>query len=273
MAADGWSLGAVSIELGAAADAASGAVRSSLNSVLAWWQDARTQASRLTVFPATVPSGTVMTLPAGAQVELVELADSGPIHRLTERPMTVLDEGITQVAVRPSVASLSATVGAGPSAAAVEHSDQVFSVPGLPVTFRYPAAWGPPQSENATHRVRGPAGRSGRPIEIIIHVENKRDHPGSSAWRQVIRAQDQLTLQNGIMVVMDSATLNGQPVPYVLAGFPMAMGTFNVLQFVVDHEPHYLWICFSGPSDAWEEATSVLTTIRDSIRFVAEAKQ
>lgn len=157
-----------------------------------WWQDASTQASRLTVFPAPVPSGTVMTLPAGAQVELVELADSGLIHRLTVRPMTVLDEGITQVAIPPTVASPSATVGAGPSAAAVEHSDQVFSVPGLPVTFRYPAAWGPPQSENATHRVRGPAGRPGRPIEIIIHVENKRDHPGSSAWRQVIRAQDQL---------------------------------------------------------------------------------
>jgi hypothetical protein len=190
MVAEGWSLGAVSIELGAAADAASGAVRSSLNSVVAWWQDARTQASRLTVFPAPVPSGTVMTLPAGAQVELVELADSGLIHRLTERPMTVLDEGITQVAVRPSVASLSATVGAGPSAAAVEHSDQVFSVPGLPVTFRYPAAWGPPQSENATHRVRGPAGRSGRPIEIIIHVENKRQLAAAVLYMDDGRRED-----------------------------------------------------------------------------------
>jgi len=108
MAAEGWSLGAVSIELGAAADAASGAARSSLDGVVAWWQDASTQANRLTILPTPVASGTVMTLPAGTQVELLELADSGTIHRLTERPMTVLDEGITQVAVHPPAIELPA---------------------------------------------------------------------------------------------------------------------------------------------------------------------
>ena len=105
MADEGWNLAAVAIDFRAAADATSGAARSSLDSRVAWWNDA--SATRLTILPTPVAPGTTICLPGGARVELIELADSGAIRRLTQRPVAVPAQGIAQVAVRPQTMEVS----------------------------------------------------------------------------------------------------------------------------------------------------------------------
>lgn len=101
MAADGWNLNTLRIDLGEAADALRDRARTSLDSMVAWWNDAQAGATRLTILPTPVASGTTVALPAGVQTELIELADSGAIHRLTDRPVVVSDRGVTQVAIEP----------------------------------------------------------------------------------------------------------------------------------------------------------------------------
>lgn len=101
MAADGWNLNTLRIDLGEAANALHDTARSSLDSMVAWWNDAQAGATRLTILPTPVASGTAVALPGGVRTELIELADSGTIHRLTDRPVVVSREGVTQVAIRP----------------------------------------------------------------------------------------------------------------------------------------------------------------------------
>ncbi len=101
MAAEGWSLNTLKIDLGASADALRDTARSSLDSVVVWWNDARADATRLTILPTPVASGTAVALPPGVRTELIELADSGAIHRLTDWPVVVSERGVTQVAIEP----------------------------------------------------------------------------------------------------------------------------------------------------------------------------
>ncbi|MFY9255843.1 MAG: hypothetical protein WAO83_20485 [Fuerstiella sp.] len=148
---------------------------------------------------------------------------------------------------------------------------QVFKVSGLPLTFHYPATWSKPQ-EGKTVVISGPKGYRDIPLEVKVCPVPKADHPDSSAWKQVIRAQDQLTRQDGLLLAMSERALGEQQVPYVLVGFPMGkkaegLPVLNVLQFVVDHDETYYWICFSGPSDVWESNSTVLKGIFESVRF------
>ena len=179
MAAEGWNLGVVEIDLQPAADAASDTARASLDSVVAWWNDAHAGAARLTILPTAVASGTAIALPVGAQTELVELADSGAIHRLTDRPVAVSREGVTQVAIEPP------PVESPPSRVVVGDRD----VPGPQRPVPGPAGVASSQTETAKHKaslqmddlgsiVRRPGQAIGgdllnvRPAEIVERMQN-----------------------------------------------------------------------------------------------------
>ena len=103
MAAEGWNLGTVEIDIRATGGGGHDAVRSALDSVVVWWKDARANATRLTILPAPVLADTAVGMPDGAQVELIELTGSGAIHRLTERPVVMSGGGHQRVVVWPPI--------------------------------------------------------------------------------------------------------------------------------------------------------------------------
>jgi len=147
-----------------------------------------------------------------------------------------------------------------------------FEINELEITFRYPPSWGEIQQQDHAFLLRGPVGARNIPLEIKVYPVRNSAASESSAWKQLLRAQDQLTRQNGVLVSLGDRKIGDISAPYALVAYPMGGGVgapvLNVLQFVIEDQDTYYWFCFSGPSDVWAANESVMKKITESIRFL-----